>query len=60
MDIIQLKAPPYVVSLMIQSLERDIEAEPDRADTGDRKQLLAWLRYRLAKFNGRTKPHVKT
>ena len=51
MDLIQLKMPPEKLTVLIESVERDIgTTDPDR-NTTELQSILNWLRYRRDRWN---------
>jgi hypothetical protein len=50
MDLIQLKMPPERIALLAQSIQRDITASAPEDQVKELSQILAWLRYRHAKW----------
>lgn len=51
MDLIQLKMPPDRAAAVADAIERDMKARPDEATTAELEPTLAWLRFRVTKFN---------
>lgn len=53
MDLMQLKAPPDRVRLMADAIERDLSTSTPDEDRQGLMECLAWLRYRLARWDAR-------
>lgn len=51
MDRIQLKMPPDKITKMADAIERDLDINQAHQDAADLRDILAWLRYRLSRWN---------
>ena len=57
MDLIQLKMPPDKAELVAGAIETYIHDNPDDSAVPDLTEILAWLRYRISRWNARH-PHT--
>lgn len=53
MDLMQLKMPPDRAKLVADAIERDLKTNHNHEEVDQLRQTLAWLRYRLARWENR-------
>lgn len=51
MELLVLKMPPERVTQLADAIERDLEINRVGQDATDLRQTLAWLRYRISRWN---------
>lgn len=51
MDLMQLKVPPDRAALMADAVDEYIERHPDYPETAKMRDISAWLRYRISRWN---------
>lgn len=56
MDMIQLKVPPDVLTMVADAIERDVAHTAPPADAAELIKFHTWLRYRLARWDVRKDP----